>query len=1451
MALADIPTSESSTTMELLAQHRGLTRAFNVPLDGHVHLGEVAGAMGLRSSEPWIWVDNNKVSVLTPIRDVVLRPGSVLATAETVSPVRPRPMDAPTTQLALAGGWNTTQTMPLGTGNHVLAGERPDGTTDEVVLTVTDEEIIAEPMHTNPTMVNGARLTESVPLNNGAIVIGGQVFTALPEATGHAVTEAMLGSGPELFNRPPRTAPDEMAPPISLPERPEPSKTNSKLSWSMMLAPIPIGIMMWLIFDRWYFMVFVAMTPIMALGRWIEGKRNAKQDAERFATEMAMALGTAHRKLQGQRLAEEQRLRRIQPSLPELRRRAERGTPFLWERTRTDEDFLRISAGWGNALWDPPVTGELSRFEELEGLINSQRQLNAIPLTVDLNTEIGLGIVGPRVEALAVAQAMVLQVLTQSGPSDVELLLVIQPDRLDEWEWAAWLPHLRSSGGRLRVATTAAEAASHLEDLFPADASPLEALRRKQEDNRDPVRLLVVDHDELATAPGSAVRAALISELPARAIVTTDNPNALPRACGAVITIKPNGLIDLHKPSQNVAIIDAVPIAIGHQGTHRWSRCMARFVDPDLNGASASIPAKITLTELRGASEIADPQAMVDRWENAPRTATPAGLIGVGGMGPMSVDIVRDGPHALMAGTTGAGKSELLRTMVTSMAAQTGPDRLNFVLIDFKGGGAFDVCADLPHVVSVVTDLDEHLAGRALRCLKAELRWREEKLRELNASDITEYLKIAEIPLPRLVVIIDEFATLAVELPDFIDSLIDVAQRGRSLGVHMVLATQRPSGVVDKKIKANTNLRIALRVQDVQDSEDVIGNRLASDLSREQPGRAYARFGSSEVVEFQTAIVSLPANESAKQKLEASPLTLVSSPSTGTRNASQDEGDTDAQKYTAVISEAFDIGGYDTPRVPWPDPLPENFDLKTVSPAELAAPPARWSTPIGLADLPDRQRQDLMWWTPEKGNLLLYGLSAPCLSRTLSTFALGVAERETADDYHLYVFDFGNRGLAALEALPHCGAYVTTTDVEKTDRLLDLLENELARRRMSGNSGKGDALTMVLVDNFPTMNEAWEERGDLEAMGRFGAIMRDGPALGIYTMASSASERGIPMRVAGSTEGRLVFRMADPNAYVMFGLKAKDVPNMGLMRAMDIVSGREVQIADHGDLDAAVTAIRERTPLAQTPPPHVRVLEPSISLEQIDFSGAFMNDDEWRMPIGVRAKDLGVSMLTLAAGEHALVSGPPRSGRSAALISIAVSAKLIAPRLKVLAVTPRRSPLATADVVDQVFGKEASGDALLAEATGPAPTLILVDDAGSVPQSLGSALEELLADRVDHRHIVAAGRLDTFRGMGHWTRPIRDARNAVLLTPAPQDGDVCKSQLPMRRPERMPPGRGFIVNQGMPDRAQLIIVEEQMVANAAQAPGQSYAATSVKRIPQTRTPTETPARQGQHHAHSK
>ena len=276
--------------------------------------------------------------------------------------------------------------------------------------------------------------------------------------------------------------------------------------------------------------------------------------------------------------------------------------------------------------------------------------------------------------------------------------------------------------------------------------------------------------------------------------------------------------------------------------------------------APAGSLTSVDLVALTGPGALSERQ-LAATWR-ARRGRTPQAVVGMTADGTVELDLVRDGPHALVAGTTGSGKSELLRSLVAALALGSSPEDLTFLLVDYKGGSAFDACADLPHVVGVITDLDDHLAERALRSLGAELRRREALLREAGVGDLAAYREHdIEEPLARLVVVIDEFATLAAELPEFLRALVGVAQRGRSLGVHLVLATQRPGHAISDDIRANTNLRIALRVQDPAESVDVVGTTTASRLPRRRPGRAVVRLGADEELVMQTARVTADGSE--------------------------------------------------------------------------------------------------------------------------------------------------------------------------------------------------------------------------------------------------------------------------------------------------------------------------------------------------------------------------------------------------------------------------------------------------------------------------------------------------------------------------------------------------------------------------------------------------------------
>jgi DNA segregation ATPase FtsK/SpoIIIE, S-DNA-T family len=306
-------------------------------------------------------------------------------------------------------------------------------------------------------------------------------------------------------------------------------------------------------------------------------------------------------------------------------------------------------------------------------------------------------------------------------------------------------------------------------------------------------------------------------------------------------------------------------------------RHLARFDDPELHQAGAGLPDGVRLLPMLGLARV-DAESVRDRW----RRTEPASAVaprGVTERGVFALDLVRDGPHGLVGGTTGSGKSELLRSLVAALAVHADPTQLTFVLMDYKGGAAFDECARLPHTVGMVTDLDEQLGERALRAMEAELRYRERQLRAAGVEYLAEYVRLgAGEPIPRLVVVIDEFATMATELPDFLSGLVGIAQRGRTLGVHLILATQRPSGAVNDNIRTNTNLRVALRVQDAADSVDVIGIRDAAELSRLRPGRAYVRLGPGEVVPIQTALVTCVTDSASDAPVSVSPFAFGSVP---------------------------------------------------------------------------------------------------------------------------------------------------------------------------------------------------------------------------------------------------------------------------------------------------------------------------------------------------------------------------------------------------------------------------------------------------------------------------------------------------------------------------------------------------------------------------------------------
>ena len=405
-------------------------------------------------------------------------------------------------------------------------------------------------------------------------------------------------------------------------------------------------------------------------------------------------------------------------------------------------------------------------------LLARHERLQLVPVPVPLAGG-AVGIVGARAKALAVARGLVCQAAVLHGPADVTVAVLTEPDRAGDWDWAKWLPHgrdARSGGARRTVAATPAAVAALSAEL----AEPAQPSER--------FALAVLDGDALIEGRGALGRALLRSGERVTGVVLARSLERLPAACTTVIEIGAEGAEGAIRRPQAGEHTEAVLVAGHDEPTARDMRAgLARFEDPDLRLPGGALPDAVALTPLLGPGQ-PDAEQLRERWDRHAPALGARRQLRAGRGRPVRRRSGRDGPHGLIAGTTGAGKSELLRSFVAALAAAHPPERVNFVLIDYKGGSAFAQCGALPHTVGLVTDLDEQLGERALESLEAELRHRERVLREHASADLVEYdRRVAEgraEPLPRLLVIIDEFATLAAELPDFIAALVGVAQRG-------------------------------------------------------------------------------------------------------------------------------------------------------------------------------------------------------------------------------------------------------------------------------------------------------------------------------------------------------------------------------------------------------------------------------------------------------------------------------------------------------------------------------------------------------------------------------------------------------------------------------------------------------------------------------------------------
>jgi DNA segregation ATPase FtsK/SpoIIIE, S-DNA-T family len=1365
----------------------------------------------------------------------------------------PRVTAAGSWELVVVSGLQAGRRFPLVPGTVVLGREsgcdialdQPTVSKRHAQLTVgtAGDVTVADLGSHNGTWVGGLPVVKPVPLADGVPVrLGALELELRPVEDGDrpiAVDPVRHANaaGTIPFNRPPRPAPPPPPTDIAPPAPPNTGQARVPLSLIAILTPLIFAGVMFVVMRSPQFLMFGLLTPVMGIGNAVDAKRRGRRsdrgESERFRRELSGFRG----RLAALAEDERRRMQRAYPDPAEIMRRAELPSTALWERRPAHPDFLRLRAGVGDVPWSPPVALSGPRAdapEELAAALAESEVLRGAPVPVDLAAGGVVGIVGDRTAALSLARCLVCQAAALHGPADLPVMILSSAEGAAAWDWSKWLPHTRDASGIGRMLSHDAELSTRLVEAHLRPAGGRERADRSER-AVGPTLLVVVDDESLTEGRKAPTRSLLRGEGGLVAgVVIASTVDRLPAVCTTVIEmIDPDGRADLALPQKGQRIAGLLAAGMADRVARDCARSLARFEDPELDLVGAGLPASIRLLPLLGLEDCTA-DAVLAHWKAGGIDPPPATPIGVAEDRVFGVDFVADGPHGLVGGTTGAGKSELLRTLVAGLAASLDPDHLTFLLVDFKGGSAFDECSLLPHTVGMVTDLDQHLAERALRCLEAELRHRERMLRDAGAVDLPDYLrKGLPEPLPRLLVIIDEFATLKAELPEFIDALVGVAQRGRSLGVHLLLATQRPQGAISDNIRANTNLRIALRVQERTDSIDVIDVPDAAGIPRTAPGRAFVRLGPGEVVAIQTALSTGSRQEAALAPVDVAPFVygpaprpassppppgVGAAPAGGEADATAGVGgDTDLSLLVAAIRDAFARTGRPHPRRPWPDPLPGDVDLdrlidRALEDAGLQHP--REYVPLALADDPDAQTQYPMGWSAADGNLIVYGIGGSGTTTTLSSLALSLARLYPADDVHLYGLDFGAGELGALERLPHVGAVIVANERERQARLIRHLRAELDRRRQLGSAALRDEPRIVtLVDGWSAFAAEYDDLAGSAVFDAFGRVFADGPELRMYTVVAADRATAVPSQLASLVRQRMALRLADAYDYSGFGVRSTAVPEMVPGRALLAGTGQVVQVArPAGGLAAAAAraaAVATAPTAAARRPDPIASLATAVRLDEL-AAAARLGERPWSIPIGVAERTLSAAGLVVYEGEHALITGPARSGKSTALLTVAAACRAGRRDVTVIAVAGPRSPLADEASIDDVVAPAAVGDKLVPLIEGARDTgrlaLLLVDDAESLGDS-GGVLERLSTSEHPGLLFVAAGRNDGIRtGYSHWTRPLRRSKLGVLLRPdVDLDGDILGASLPRRAPVAMVPGRGYVVNSGEAELIQVAL----------------------------------------------
>ncbi len=897
--------------------------------------------------------------------------------------------------------------------------------------------------------------------------------------------------------------------------------------------------------------------------------------------------------------------------------------PRLWERKIEDPDFLTVRLGVGDVPLDIDINYPEDRFtmeddelvEILKSITDKSKILKGAPVLFPLLKH-NISAIISKDEKIndAMIKNIILQLITFQSYDELKLVFLVDEDKKNKWEFVKMLPHVWDAPKEIRFF---ADNYGDMEKISRYLEEDLSQRMEKQKGNDD-------DYQQFKPYY----------------IIITDNYKKIQdlKIIKEVLKVKNNigfGLLCLNKdliqlPNECKTFINLngeegrIFESLMKQSERKEFTFNSNFIIPfdDISRVLANIPIKYSLT---GKALLPNSYAFLEmydvglieqlniseRWRTNDSTISldaPVGIDGSGRIVSLDIHEKMHGPHGLIAGATGSGKSEFIITYILSLAVNYHPYDVNFVLIDYKGGGlagAFEKRnIKLPHLVGTITNIDKVGLNRSLASIQSELRRRQVMFNEARnmtdegTIDIYKYQKlfhdgVVKKPIPHLFIICDEFAELKQQQPDFMEELISVSRIGRSLGVHLILATQKPAGIVNEQIRSNSKFAICLKVQTKQDSSDVIGKPDAASLKGQ--GQFYIQVGNDDYFNLGQAAWSgaqyIPSNVS-KKKVDNSVEFLSNS---GTVIKKVDDiakikAHIDGEQLTKIVEYLYNLAKKEKiqPENLWLENIPENIYLQDVIEKYKATNDEKIINPvIGEYDDPTNQKQGIARVNlSQPGNVAIYGNADSGKETLLSTICYEIIRNYTAKQLWLYIMDFGSESLKVYKDAPQVGDVVFLNELEKIQRLFDLIFDEMERRKKILSDYSGDyelylktgkenmPLMVVILNNFEAFNETYNTKYEETIL----TLTREGIKYGVAFIFALNSYSDMRYRLTQNFRERIALNLNNDDDYFsIMGVRSKKRPSnlfgRGLLNIEDEIY--EFQTAKICDADEYLINIRE------------------------------------------------------------------------------------------------------------------------------------------------------------------------------------------------------------------------------------------------------------------------------------